>query len=155
MKKIAVAFAFTFAVLGWHGSSEAGADPKDDILVVANKSFAGTSLSREDLRPVFQTTKAQWPDGTKADPLNLPEDNAARQGFDAAVLGLDPDRVARFWVDRKIRGGEHPPRKVSSASAVLRAVAGDKGAVGYVTVGDVNDTVKVVARIHNGLVLAP
>jgi ABC-type phosphate transport system substrate-binding protein len=155
MKKIAIALAITIAAVGWHGTSVAGPDAKDDIVVVANKGFSAKSLSREDLRPVFQTTKAQWPDGSSAVPLNLADDSLVRHGFDAAVLGLDPDRVARFWVDRKIRGGERPPRKVSNASAVLRAVAGDKGAVGYVSASEVNDTVKVVAKIHNGQVMAP
>jgi len=154
MKKIAIAIALTLAFVGWHGSSEAGAD-SGDILVVANKAFGAASVSREELRPVYQTTKSQWADGTKAEPINLAEDSPIRQGFDAAVLGLDPDRVARFWVDRKIRGGERPPRKVTSASAVLRAVAGDKGTIGYVSAADVNNTVKVVAKIHNGQVMAP
>ncbi len=153
MKKLAVILSLTLASLGWHGTS--GAEAKEEIVVVANKGFGPRSLSREDLRPVFQTTKAEWPDGTKASPINLADDSPTRHGFDAAVLGLDPDRVSRYWVDRKIRGGERPPRKVAGASAVLRAVGSDKGAVGYVLAGEANDSVKIVARIRNGQVLAP
>jgi hypothetical protein len=52
-------------------------------------------ISRDDLRPIFQTRKDTWPDGTPVRPFNLPESHGIRQGFDAAVLGLDPDRVAR------------------------------------------------------------
>jgi len=153
MKKSFFAAAILAAGMLWNGTSDAG--PADEIVVVVNKANPIKSATREDLRPIFQTTKTRWSDGTSAEPLNLPDDNSTRHGFDAAVLGLDPDRVSRFWVDRKIRGGERPPRKVSAPSAVLRGVAADKGGVGYVLVGEANDSVKIVARIRGGNVLAP
>ncbi|WP_437647246.1 hypothetical protein [Sorangium sp. So ce362] len=71
------------------------------------------------------------------------------------MLGLDPDGVARYWIDRKIRAGERPPRKVSSPGAVLRAVAEEEGGLGYVAASDVNASVKVIARIRDGQVIPP
>ena len=55
----------------------------------------------------------------------------------------------------RIRGGERPPRKVSSTSAVVRAVSEDTGGVGYVAMGDVTPAVKIIGRIRGGQVLAP
>lgn len=152
MRKLAVALALALAALGGGASA---ADQGDEIVVVVNKANPAKALAREELRPLFQTKRTQWPDGTKAEPVNLPDDHATRQAFDAAVLGLDPDRVARFWVDRKIRGGEPPPRKLASPAAALRAVAADRGGVGYVPTKDANDSVRVVAKIHHGQVVAP
>lgn len=153
MKRLRIALACALAALSWHGTSDAG--PADEIAVVVNKANAANALTREELRPLFQTTKGRWPDGTAAEPLNLGDESPARQGFDAVVLGLDPDRVARYWIDRKIRGGERPPRKITTPSALVRVVSADRGAVGYVRVGDLNDTVKIVARIRDGKVVAP
>jgi hypothetical protein len=153
MKMIIVALATVFTALSWEGSSLAV--PDDDIVVVVNKGNPAASLTREELRPLFQTTKTSWPDGVRAEPLNLADDSPVRHSFDLVVLGLDQDRVARYWVDRKIRGGERPPRKVSSPSAALRAVAGEKGGVAFVRRSEVNASVKVVARISNGKVVAP
>ncbi len=110
--------------------------------------------SESDLRPIFQTTKTSW-EGGKALPLNLPEDDATRRGFDAAVLGLDPDRVARYWVDRKIRGGNPPPKNVPSAAMIVKVVSSKPGAIGYVPTNSVNSGVKVVAKVRGGLVVAP
>lgn len=151
--KLLLAAAFTSAFVVVASPSEAGGE--DEIVVVVNKGNPITVATREELRPIFQTTKTQWADGTRTDPINLPEDNTLRQGFDAAVLGLDPDRVARYWVDRKIRGGERPPRKAATSGAVVRSVAGERGAVGYVRKSEANDTVKIVARVRGGLVVAP
>ncbi len=80
--------------------------PRVDVVVIANKAVSATRISRDELRPIFQTKKNTWPDGTSARPFNLTETNPVRRAFDAAVLGLDPDRVARYWIDRKIRGGD-------------------------------------------------
>jgi len=153
MNKLALALTCALAVFFWQGSSDAG--PADEIVVVVNKSNASSTLTRDDLRPIFQTTKSNFPDGAPAEPINLADDSPVRHDFDQAVLGLDPDRVARYWIDRKIRGGERPPRKVNAASAAVRSVSTDKGAVSYVRVGDVNDSVKIVARIRNGQVVSP
>ncbi len=138
--------------LAWSSALRA----EDDVLVViVNKANPASMLERSDLRPMFQTSKNRWPDGAAVTPLNLPEESSARRGFDAAVLGLDPERVARFWIDRKIRGGAPPPRKLPNAAAVLSIVTSDVGAVGYCMKSEINASVKVVARIQGGQVVAP
>ena len=131
------------------------ADGGSMLVVVVHKGNPAKVLTREDLRPIFQTNRTEWPDGTHAVPVNLLEDNPLRQEFDAAILGLDPDRVERYWIDRKIRGGERPPRKLSTPAAVLRVVSSDRGGVGYMAASDVNDSVRVVARISKGEVIPP
>jgi hypothetical protein len=75
--------------------------------------------------------------------------------FDSVVLGMNPDEVARYWIDRRIRGDSRPPRKVQSASTVLALVAKSEGGIGYVPLADVNASVKVVARVEGGQVKAP
>jgi ABC-type phosphate transport system substrate-binding protein len=137
----------------WNTSSVAG---PDDIVVIVNTQNPVQSIDASELRPIFQTTKTNWGNSAgDATPLNLPEDNPIRQEFDKAVLGLDADRVARYWQDRKIRGGARPPMRVSSTGMVLKGVASKAGAVGYIKASEVNPTVKVVARIADGKLRAP
>lgn len=153
MKRVTFVLACLCSVVTWDRAADAG--PADEIVVVVHKSSAAKSLTREDLRPIFQTTKSTMPDGSPAEPINLADDSPVRHDFDLAVLGLDPDRVARYWIDRKIRGGERPPRKVTVASAAVRSASTDKSVISYVRVGDANDSVKIVARIRNGEVVSP
>ena len=141
------------AALGtWAQSSDAGSDL---IVIIVNRANPASTLAVGELRPIFQTTKTSWSRGGEVVPFNLPYDNALRQEYDRAVLGLDPERVARYWQDRKIRGGARAPKQLSTASAVLAAVAASPGAVGYVNARDVNETVKVVAKIMAGKLSAP
>jgi ABC-type phosphate transport system substrate-binding protein len=127
----------------------------EDLVVIVNKTNPLNAIDRDGLRPIFQTTQARWPHGKAAVPFNLPEESSPRKIFDAAVLGLDPEGVARYWTDRKIRGGERPPRKLSTPSAVVRAIGEDEGGVGYVSPNEANGSVKIIARVHNGQVTAP
>ncbi|MFZ5896562.1 MAG: hypothetical protein ACOY0T_36240 [Myxococcota bacterium] len=150
-RRIALLVLFAAGLL-WPQPGSAG---EDVIAVIANKDVPQAKLSRDELRPIFQVTKTRWPNGNAIVPLNLPEENSLRKGFDSAVLGLDPDRVARYWIDRKIRGDGRPPKKLSSPGAVLKAVGKTSGAIGYVAIGDVDASVKVVAKVKGGSVLPP
>lgn len=137
----------------WSRSSEAGGDPT--IVVIVNKANPVNSVDVGALRPVFQTTKKSLSGGDDVTPLNLPSENKLRQDFDQAVLGLDPDRAARYWKDRKIRGGARAPKQLPSTAAVLAAVSADPSAIGYVTLAEVNRSVKVVAKISGGKLVSP
>src|SRR5688572_13301214 len=120
----------------WNTSSRAG---PDDLVVIVNTQNPVQTIDASELRPIFQTTKTSWGNSAgDAMPLNLPEDNPLRQEFDKAVLGLDPDRVARYWQDRKIRGGARPPVRVSSTGMVIKGVAAKAGAIGYVKASEAN-----------------
>jgi hypothetical protein len=50
---------------------------------------------------------------------------------------MSPDQVARYWVDRKIRGQSGPPKSIDSPSVLQRVVAQIKASIGYVRVSDV------------------
>jgi hypothetical protein len=88
-------------------------------------------------------------------PFNLPDAHVLRQSFDLAVLGLDPSRVARYWIDRQVRGGERPPAVVPSSALMVRLVAKTVGSVGYVESALVNPSVKVLARVVGGELVKP
>lgn len=146
-----VKWMFVVALLGVRGASASG----DEIVVIVNMDNPVNQLQQSDLRPVFQATKTEWPNGGKVVPYNLPETDSVRLGFDAAVLGLDADRVAKYWVDRKIRGGNPAPKKVPSGAMVVKLVAAKPEALGYVAATDVDKSVKIVARIRGGEVVKP
>jgi ABC-type phosphate transport system substrate-binding protein len=136
------------ATLGWPNGSFAAGEP---ISVIVHRQNPVSQADASELRLIFQTTKTAWSaTGERVTPVNLPETNLVRQNFDRAVLGLEPDRVARYWIDRKIRGDARPPRTAPNAAAVTRAVASNPAMIGYVPVGDVGADVKVIAKIVNG-----
>lgn len=151
-RNLVIGSLLTLVGVAWPQGSQAGGEV---LAVIVNKANPVSSLSQNELRPIFQTTKKSWGHGEDAVPINLPEDSSLRNDFDQAVLGLDPERVARYWTDRKVRGGARPPVRVPNTAAVMRAVATKPGAVGYVRLNEVNGSVKVVAKVSGGRLTAP
>jgi len=147
----------TLAVLALLASpilSPAVAAPKT-VLVIVSKKLSVTAISLETLRLVFQAQVKTWPDGTTAVPFNLPPENALRHDFDSVVLGLEPYLVARYWIDRRVRDGDRPPLRAPSPALMVRVVSSLVGAVGYVEEGTEDASVKAIAKIVNGKVVAP
>lgn len=132
-----------------------GSAAVDTIVVIVHADNPVKTMSRAALRPLFQTNQTAWSGGGRVLPLNLPPADPTRKGFDSAVLGLDPDRVARYWIDRKIRGGSRPPKKIPNAALVVTVVSKKVGAIGYVPIAKATADVKVVAKIVGGRVVAP
>lgn len=134
------------------GSTSSVEGQDDTIVVIVNKGAKGAPLTKADLRLMFQTTKTEWA-GRKVIPLNLPRGDSARVAFDEAVLGLNVELAQRYWVDRKIRGGNPPPKQLSDQSQVVKVVAAKEEAIGYVRKSAVTPSVAVVATIQAGKVI--
>ena len=149
--KVARSFAGgLLALLLSSGNVAAGGN---ELAVVVNIKNATTKLSKNELRRIFQTTKTTWDGGGNISPVNLPESNELRQAFDKVVLGWDKDEVAKYWTDRKIRGGTRPPRKAPSTTAAAKLVEEDVGAIGYVKTNEVTANLRKVALVRGGDVL--
>jgi hypothetical protein len=114
------------------------------LAVIVSPESKLTNISLDDLRRVFQSERLTDPDGLKLIPLNHPPKTVDRVGFDQAVLGMDPESVGRFWIDRKIRGGSGPPRTVESLATLRRVVEKLPGAIGYIRPAQLSSEVRAI-----------
>jgi ABC-type phosphate transport system substrate-binding protein len=103
----------------------------EDLVVVVHPDNT-ENPTRAQLAAMFTTRMQSWNGGTRVVPLNFPPRHEVRINFDRSVLQMSPDEVARYWIDRKIRGGNPPPKAVESAQLICRLVAKLPGSVGYV-----------------------
>lgn len=122
-------------------------------VIVHHKSWRRVFTNNE-LNAIF-TTRLKEIDGRRIVPFNLPSRSDPRTAFDRAVLHMDPDEVARYWIDRRVRGGASPPKQVPSAKVMLAVIAQLEGAIGYLPEHLVDDRVTLVARIVGGKVVGP
>jgi len=110
---------------------EARAEGKKLVVVVARGSSL-TNISRADLRRCFLGEPVSG-GGKTLVPFNAATSTPDRVGFDRAVLGMTPDAVGRFWVDRKVRGQSAAPRSLPSAAHMAKVAAKFPGAIGYLS----------------------
>jgi hypothetical protein len=113
-------------------SQSAHAATAHTLLVIVGNATGMTDISLATLRRAFQNEPATTPSGKRLVPFNHVPGSAARTLFDRAVLGLEPDAVGRFWINRRIRDEGLPPHTVPSPELALRVVASLPGAITYV-----------------------
>lgn len=124
------------------------------LMVVVNSRAGVRSVSRDELESMFVLTRRSWPNGTRVVVLNLENGTPERTYFDHVVLGMSPTQVARFWIDRRTRGGGDAPTRVPSAAMVMKVIPALTGSVGYVPEGPIVPGMTKVARIVNGSVVS-
>jgi hypothetical protein len=114
------------------------------LAVIVSPTSNLTNISVSDLRRVFESERLTDPDGNRLIPLNHPPKTVDRVGFDEVILGRDADAVGRFWIDRKIRGGNGPPRTVESLATLRRVVEKLPGAIGYIRPSQLSNEVRAI-----------
>src|SRR5688500_19317277 len=87
--------------VGVAGSRRAWSAP--DLVLVTGAASAVSDLSRGDLKRLFLGDPVVVA-GQRLTALNLPASTAERMRVEQRVLGMSPDPVAKYWIDRRIRG---------------------------------------------------
>lgn len=130
-----------FTLLALSAPAWAGVD-----VIVSAKSKVG-SLSTSDVSALYLGRTSTLAGAGKAKLYDLPDGNAVRKAFYTKATGKSASQVKAVWSRLVFSGRAVPPKELSSAAAVVKAVAADPQAVGYVDSSAVNSSVKVVAHL--------
>jgi hypothetical protein len=115
------------------------------LVVIVSSGLPIHDIGLSQLRSAFLGEGAEYAPGKRLIAINHPPGTPARDGFDLTVLGLKPDAVGRFWVDRRIRDQPGPPKTVPSVDLALRLTMSLPGAITYVPPELVNPKVKTLS----------
>lgn len=122
----------------------AHAEGHDPLVVIVSPKTDLTDISLAMLRRAFRGELAGTPSGKRLVPMNCPLKSYERESFDRKVLGLEPDEVARFWINRRIRDEGLPPRTLPSLDMATRVVVSYPGAIAYVRASFANKSVRAL-----------
>ena len=126
MKKIIL----STAVIALCGSSAYA----DVAVIVSAKSTAATMSADEVSQIYLGRSKAMKPI----------DNTPVRSQFYSKVTGKDEAQVKAIWSKLVFTGKASPPKVLASDADVVKAVASDPSAIGYVDKGAVDSSVKVL-----------
>jgi ABC-type phosphate transport system substrate-binding protein len=106
---------------------------EESIVLVLHVSRGTQGLSVTDLKNIYLGRKKTWSDGTQIVPYMRPPKVGAGFTFHRDVLHMTPARFRYHWQGLQLSGQGSPPRTLTLPTEVMQAVAGNRGAVGYVT----------------------
>src|SRR4051812_9186587 len=101
----------------------AAAAQAEPLALVVDKSNPRSEISIDEVRNIYLGKLREWSDGTRVVPLDLPAGTAERDQFNDAALGMDQERIERFWVDQKVRGIAGAPRVAPAPAAAVKLAA--------------------------------
>ena len=126
----------------------AGAPPAGHgaLAVITSRQTIIPDFSRVLLRDIFLKKVVLTSEGREYIPVNLPPMNPLRKAFNKNVIHMDTQQSELFW-DKAYFAGTSPPYVLDSERAVLRFVAKEHGAIGYVRACFVTPEIKVLKLI--------
>lgn len=119
---------------------------EDDLAVVINKANSAKNLTKSQLRKLVLGEQGSWPGGAKVTVVLRDPGTPERDGVLRSVCRMSNDDFNEYLKHADFNsetGGA--PKVASSDAAVRQMVASTPGAVGFLPVGEVNDSVKVVS----------
>lgn len=123
--------------------------PTIAIVVASNVQVERLKLNANNLRLIYLRKQLYWPNGQRIAPVNQEVTSPLRNQFSQVVLGSLPKQQIDYWNGMYFNGIQ-PPYSVSSDESVLRYVADNKGAIGYVDACHVDDRVQPIWWIVDG-----
>ncbi len=114
------------------------------VAVVAHPGVADASADTGTLVGIYSLDKTRWSDGSPVVPFD-----AATSSQDAfySAIGQSASQIKKVWLRKKLSGEGQPPQSLGSDAEVLAKVASTPGAVGFVSAGAVDGSVKVLATL--------
>ncbi len=114
------------------------------LALVVSTDSKTSELSLRQLGLIFRSQPVTSPSGKRFVAFNHPPRTPDRVGFDRVVLGMTPEEVARYWIDRRIRDGARAPRTVDSVTTLKRVVQHLPSAIAYLNVDQVDGDLRIL-----------
>jgi phosphate transport system substrate-binding protein len=117
-----------------------------DLAVVVNKANTTSNLTKSELRKLVLGEQESWPGGTKVTVALRAQGNPERAAVLKVVCRMSEDEYIQHSMHADFVGAaSNAPRIVASAAAIRQMVSAVPGAIGFLPLSEVNDTVKVVS----------
>jgi ABC-type phosphate transport system substrate-binding protein len=125
------------------------ADARAQISIIVAKTarLDSSAVNKSQLKEIFTGAKLKWPDGHKIQVVDQAETEMGKKFYDK-VLGKSLNQVRKLWANLILSGQAAPPVKCASDKIVIKIVAGNPHAIGYVASGALDGSVKEIFRIE-------
>jgi phosphate transport system substrate-binding protein len=135
------------AVLGLACSAPVAAQrgAQEALAIVVNRANPVDDLSMDELRKAFLGGQQRWPNGRKITVVMRPPGDIDRDVVLRSVCRMSEAEFQRHVLQATFTGeATSGPRVLDTALGVRRFVFNVPGAIGYVRLSEVDDTVKVI-----------
>lgn len=125
------------------GAEQAG--PQEPLVIVVNRSNPVNGLSFSELRRIFLGERSHWTPDRRITLVMREPGEPERKAILRNVCGMNEDQLKNHFL-RGLFTGEIlvSPKILSTPTGVRKFIFNVPGAIGYLRISDVDDTVKII-----------
>lgn len=113
----------------------------DDIAVIVSAKSTASTMTAEEISRIYLGKS------TALKPIDNSDKSAVRSQFYSKVAGKDAAQVKAIWSKLVFTGKATAPHELDTNQSVVKAVAADPNAIGYIEKSAVDSSVKVVLEV--------
>jgi ABC-type phosphate transport system substrate-binding protein len=118
------------------------------VVVIAHKSVPQDTITSAKLFEYYSRETRLWDDDQPAVVFDLKPKGKTKDTF-YKFLGKSINQMKSIWMVNMLSGESDPPESLSSEDEMLNQVASTPGAVGFISLANLKDNVKVLVVIKN------
>jgi ABC-type phosphate transport system substrate-binding protein len=124
-----------------------GAQAFAGTVVIMSAKSPVKSLTKADVAALYLGKTSSIPGGGSAKLYDLAEANPGRETFYMGATGKSASQVKSVWSRLVFSGRVLPPHELGNDAAVVKAVAADPAAMGYIDSSALDGSVKPVFKL--------
>ena len=136
--------ALLIALLCALATHPSAADDGPGYVVIVHAKSDESRLDRKLVADIFLKKQTHWGDDSTIKPVDQSRGSTVRARFSEDVLGRSVSSVRTYWNQIVFSGRGVPPPELDSDASVVKYVAANRTAIGYVAPGTELKGVKVV-----------
>ncbi len=121
---------------------------EQDLVVVVNINNPTTKMTKSQVIDLFMGRYIAFPNGEKATPIDLIDDNHLKRIFYQNLVGMSLARVNAYWSRVKFTGRVKPSVKVPSEAGLIQHMHLSPLSIGYMERRNLTKQLKVVYAIN-------
>jgi phosphate transport system substrate-binding protein len=117
----------------------------EGMAIIVNRANPVDDVTFSELRRIFMFDMQTWPNGRKITVVVREKGQPERAEAIRLICGISEEQYDRHVLFQTFRGAiGQGPREILTASAMLRFVFNAPGAIGYVSAGEADSSIKVL-----------
>ncbi len=115
------------------------------VAIIVNKQVTVRDITKDELKSVYFGELQQWKDGGKIVLTERKDNDAIAMKFYDDFLGRNQRKVRKLWLRKVLRGEITPPESFNTDGGIIKFVAENKRAIGFVSAASVKNSVRVLS----------
>lgn len=115
-----------------------------ELVVIANPHSGIDKLSKDEVINLYMGRTRKLANGMNAMPIDLNSSENEKAQFYALLVGKEVAEINSYWARLRFSGQGSPPVQAESMEEVLRIVAENKAAIGYVDKKKLDKRVRLI-----------